>query len=143
MSHAQISVNTDVRAYSSSQHPVVQFPNFTQEQLANYDEHAIRDSIDSPGPGPGLIQPQQSDRWQPRKSASFATWNPQIFSDGPTRTGGVRHGRQKSLSEAIRTVRTRHGSISQNAHEIAEALKAPVSAKLVVRWIQRQSGFGH
>ncbi|GAB7340784.1 hypothetical protein MBLNU457_7156t1 [Dothideomycetes sp. NU457] len=129
MSHAQISVNTDVRAYSSSQQPIVQFPNFTQEQLANYDEHAIRDSIDSPGPGPGLIQHQSSDRWQPRKSATF---NPHIFNDGPTRTGGIRHGRQKSLSEAIRTVRTRHGSISQNAHEIAEALKAPISAKLVV-----------
>jgi solute carrier family 35 protein E1 len=45
---------------------------------------------------------------------------------------GVRHGRQKSLSEAIRTIRTRTGSISQNALEIADALKAPVSPVLVV-----------
>ena len=46
--------------------------------------------------------------------------------------GGARHGRQKSLSEAIKTVRTRKMSISENAHEIAESLKAPVSYKLIV-----------
>lgn len=42
------------------------------------------------------------------------------------------HGRQKSLSDAFRTIRTRKGSVSQNAHEIADALRAPVSPKLVV-----------
>lgn len=42
------------------------------------------------------------------------------------------HGRQKSLSEAYKHIRTRKGSVSANAHEIAEALKAPVSWKLVV-----------
>ncbi|EFY85901.1 hypothetical protein J3459_015123 [Metarhizium acridum] len=42
------------------------------------------------------------------------------------------HGRQKSLSDAIRTIRTRKGSVSQNAHEIADALRAPVSPKLVI-----------
>lgn len=46
---------------------------------------------------------------------------------------GRGHGRQKSLSDAFRTIRTRNGSFSQNAHEIADALKAPVSPKLVVR----------
>jgi solute carrier family 35 protein E1 len=44
----------------------------------------------------------------------------------------MRHGRQKSLSEAIQTVRTRKASISENAHEIAESLKAPVSWKLII-----------
>ncbi|KGQ03967.1 Putative transporter C83.11 [Beauveria bassiana D1-5] len=42
------------------------------------------------------------------------------------------HARQKSLSDAFRTIRTRNGSFSQNAHEIADALKAPVSAKLII-----------
>ncbi|KAG6029912.1 hypothetical protein E4U40_000221 [Claviceps sp. LM458 group G5] len=42
------------------------------------------------------------------------------------------HGRQKSLSDALRTIRTRKGSVSQNAHEIADALRAPVSPKLVI-----------
>lgn len=45
---------------------------------------------------------------------------------------GRGHTRQKSLSDAIRTIRTRKGSVSQNAQEIAEALKAPVSPKLIV-----------
>lgn len=45
---------------------------------------------------------------------------------------GTRHGRQKSLSDAIRTIKTRKGSVSANAHEIADALKAPVSVKLIV-----------
>jgi len=58
--------------------------------------------------------------------------NRPFWDDGSNKTGGTRHGRQKSLSEAIRTVRTRKMSVSQNAHEIAEALKAPVSTKLVV-----------
>lgn len=42
------------------------------------------------------------------------------------------HGRQKSLSEAYKTIRTRKASVSENMHEVAEALKAPVSWKLVV-----------
>lgn len=43
-----------------------------------------------------------------------------------------RHGRQKSLSDAFKTIRTRRASVSANAHEIADALKAPVSFKLIV-----------
>lgn len=65
-----------------------------------------------------------TDRWQPRKEAKFGGMN------GSTAT---RHGRQKSLSEAFKTIRTRKGSVSQNAHEIADALKAPLSPKLIVR----------
>ncbi|OAA58815.1 hypothetical protein ISF_06598 [Cordyceps fumosorosea ARSEF 2679] len=42
------------------------------------------------------------------------------------------HSRQKSLSDAFRTIRTRNGSFSQNAHELADALKAPVSPKLII-----------
>lgn len=42
------------------------------------------------------------------------------------------HGRQKSLSEAYKTIRTRKASVSENMHEVADALKAPVNWKLVV-----------
>ncbi|KAI5457262.1 triose-phosphate transporter family-domain-containing protein [Mariannaea sp. PMI_226] len=42
------------------------------------------------------------------------------------------HGRQKSLSEALHNIRTRNGSVSHNAQEIADALKAPISPKLIV-----------
>ena len=43
-----------------------------------------------------------------------------------------RRARQKSLSEALRTIHERRGSVTENAHELAEALKAPVSLKLIV-----------
>lgn len=70
-----------------------------------------------------------NENWAPRRYTSRAgrwgTTNGNAYQ-------GIRHGRQKSLSEAIRTIRTRNGSISQNALEIAEALKAPVSPALVV-----------
>ncbi|EMD59170.1 hypothetical protein GGP41_009055 [Bipolaris sorokiniana] len=67
-----------------------------------------------------------ADRWQPRKEARFGGVN------ASTSAPSTRHGRQKSLSEAFKTIRTRKGSVSQNAHEIADALKAPLSPKLIV-----------
>jgi solute carrier family 35 protein E1 len=72
------------------------------------------------------LSPQ--DRWQSRRdsSAKGQSWNE------PVSTGGRGHGRQKSLGDAIRIIRGRNGSISQNAHELGDALKAPVSPKLVV-----------
>lgn len=42
------------------------------------------------------------------------------------------HRSRRSVSEAINKFRTRQGSVSENAHELAEALKAPVSYKLIV-----------
>ena len=67
-----------------------------------------------------------SERWAPRKDFHHA------WANG-TATGGLRgHIRQKSLADAIRTISSRMGSVSANAQEIAEALKAPISVKLVV-----------
>ncbi|GAO14895.1 uncharacterized protein UV8b_05062 [Ustilaginoidea virens] len=57
---------------------------------------------------------------------------PQELAPWSSGGSGRGHSRQKSLSDAIRTIRTRKGSVSQNAHEIADALRAPVSPKLVV-----------
>jgi solute carrier family 35, member E1 len=70
-----------------------------------------------------------NDHWTPRRNSNRAGRWTGINGNA---YHGVRHGRQKSLSEAIRTIRTRNGSISQNALEIADALKAPVSPALVV-----------
>ncbi|KAJ4369982.1 hypothetical protein N0V83_005746 [Neocucurbitaria cava] len=72
--------------------------------------------------GNGSVLP--TDRWQPRKEARFA--------NGSAQSHAARHGRQKSLTEAFRTIRTRKGSVSQNAHEIADALKAPLSPRLIM-----------
>lgn len=67
------------------------------------------------------------ERWTPRKdsSARGVKW-------GPTGTPARGHSRQKSITEAVRNIRARGGSVSQNAHEIAGALKAPVSPRLIV-----------
>ncbi|KAL8397520.1 hypothetical protein RB594_004289 [Gaeumannomyces avenae] len=75
-------------------------------------------------------------------TANGGHWRPRSESNGQAR--GVRwgaapngismgrgHDRQKSIGDALRTIRQRHGSVSQNAHEIADALKAPVSPRLI------------
>lgn len=65
-----------------------------------------------------------AERWQPRRDSRAGEARPQGDRRG--------HGRQPSLSEALRNVR-RRGSVSANVHEIGDALKAPVSPLLVVR----------
>jgi len=65
------------------------------------------------------------DQWQSRKDS--VRWARDQAS-----TGNKGHSRQKSLSDAFRSIRTRKGSVSANVHEISDALKAPVSPKLVV-----------
>lgn len=37
------------------------------------------------------------------------------------------------MTDAFRTIRTRKGSVNANINEISDALKAPVSPKLIVR----------
>lgn len=72
-------------------------------------------------------------RWQPRRDSALRGSG---WANG--HTGG--HGRQKSLSDAFRTIRTRRASVSANVHEISDALKAPVSPKLIVRRPSLQRG---
>lgn len=107
------------------------FPDFEastspKSHLPVYEEEGATARTSARTPSP-IAQPisngfLHSERWQPRRENHVA------WSNGQE----TRHGRQKSLSDAIRTIRTRKGSVSANAHEIADALKAPVSVKLVV-----------
>lgn len=123
------------------------FPDMSEDafHLDLPNDSAIADHSRSPSPngrplgtplGPlGLPRHlHSSERWQGRRSGDFqpngSPWGNGTIHAPP---GGTRHGRQKSLSEAIRNVRTRKGSVSQNAHEIADALKAPVSGRIIVR----------
>lgn len=76
-------------------------------------------------PSEGSIGPPLpvSEKWQPaRKSLSAAAFPPKRTH---TRS-------QSSITETFGHIRTRTQSVSKNAHEIAEALKAPVSYKLIV-----------
>ena len=106
------------------------FPDFVQDAREGNNEDAFEDISRGPSPRPlmnglpaGL---HSSERWPLRKEYKPNAWT---WANG--NASGTRHGRQKSLSEAIRTVRMRKASISENAQEIADSLKAPVSYRLV------------
>jgi solute carrier family 35, member E1 len=71
------------------------------------------------------------DRWQPRKERQPRK---SVRFD---HAGRGHHRQQKSISEAFNTIRERRGSVSQNAHEIADALRAPISPRLIVRLATR------
>ena len=47
---------------------------------------------------------------------------------------------RKSISETISAIRTRNGSVSANAQDLAQALRAPVSYRLIVGPFQPQPG---
>lgn len=70
----------------------------------------------------------QTASWQTQREGHLTWGEGSLNIAGPRR----QHGRQKSLSDAIRTIRGRRASVSENAHELAEALKAPLSVKLTV-----------
>ncbi|RDA86339.1 hypothetical protein CP532_4325 [Ophiocordyceps camponoti-leonardi (nom. inval.)] len=83
--------------------------------MEKFPDHV--DSLSYAPNGNGVEKPSSSlltDRWT------------------PARRDEASRNRQKSLSDAFRTIRSRNGSVSQNAHEIADALRAPVSPKLVI-----------
>ena len=140
------SAGAERRRSLSSRSETFKFPEFdqpliTRDHLLTHEEEnftgttpartstSARTSTPNAFPKPnGLLH---SDTWQPRKENHLAWGNGHI--NAPTSAPGSRHARQKSLSDAIKTIRTRKGSVSANAQEIAEALKAPVSIKLIVR----------
>ncbi|RYO80481.1 hypothetical protein DL766_007366 [Monosporascus sp. MC13-8B] len=67
-----------------------------------------------------------ADRWQPRRDNSTKA----VRWDGGSVSRG--HRQRKSISEAFHNIKERRGSVSQNAHEIADALRAPISPKLII-----------
>ncbi|KAK3387000.1 triose-phosphate transporter family-domain-containing protein [Podospora didyma] len=71
------------------------------------------------------INPPPPDHWQPRRE-SRVRW---AQREHPSSASFAGHTKQKSISHAIRQIRS--GSMSQNAHEIADALRAPISYRLV------------
>ncbi|KAM5348551.1 hypothetical protein ACJ41O_008375 [Fusarium nematophilum] len=93
------------------------FPDFIDTPLGNSRSPS---PLNPPGWTNGA-PPRPSDRWLPVSR-----------QDGWSTGGRGGHNRQKSLTDAIRTIRARNGSVSQNAQEIADALRAPVSPKLII-----------
>lgn len=95
--------------------PVDKFPDF-------------HDDSHEPLTDKGLpsLQYATNDTWQPRRGGN----SPWTHAAGPR---GSKHRPRKSINEALTTIRTGNGGVSANAHELAEALRAPVSVRLIVR----------
>jgi len=131
---------------SSSTNPngTIQFPAFSPDFMprvsTDYSKHDDLSLSHENSPV------RESTQWMPRRhSTRAARWSGVNGGPPPYST---RHKRQKSLGEAFHNIRHRSGSVSQNAMEIAEALKAPVSPALVVSLIgeleqQRQQSDMH
>lgn len=100
--------------------PIDKFPPFSDEPYntaAGSGEPQLSSTI--------TYTPQ--DIWEPRKAGASS----REHGNGSTRVS--RHRPRKSISEAISTIRTRNASVSANAQELAQALRAPVSYQLIVR----------
>lgn len=105
-------------------------PNGGTEKFPDFDTGSSHANGQAPGShwqnGYANGGTNLSDRWHARRD-SRVKW-----AGNGAQQSHLGHGRQKSLSNAIRHIRS--GSMSQNAHEIADALRAPVSYKLIV-WV--------
>ncbi|KKA21359.1 hypothetical protein T310_4609 [Rasamsonia emersonii CBS 393.64] len=97
--------------------PVDKFPSFVDEAS---DRSVESGNARSAQP----LRNDSDDLWQPRKAGH-------VFWEHVNGLGISKHRSRKSISEAISTIRTRNASMSANAHELAEALRAPISYRLI------------
>ncbi|KAF9883034.1 suppressor of loss of ypt1 [Aspergillus nanangensis] len=99
--------------------PIDKFPPFHDEV------HDIAAESKEPPLSAPAVRYTQNDRWEPRKANySFRDQRKESFRL-------PKHRSRKSISEALTTIRTRNASVSANAQELADALKAPVSYRLI------------
>ena len=95
------------------------FPSFEDTRLGDKQYPIIQPQDVSP-----QVSPLSVKNWPARRSSQTG-WE--------KRNGGLhKHRSKRSVSEALDNFRQRRGSLSMNTHELAEALKAPVSYKLIV-----------
>ncbi|PYH98348.1 TPT-domain-containing protein [Aspergillus ellipticus CBS 707.79] len=101
--------------------PIDKFPPFHDElyETTTESKEAHPNSSTS-------IRYTPTDYWEPWKPAQL----PQDLKHGVPLNSKRRS--RKSISEAISSIRTRNASVSANAQELAEALRAPVSYKLII-----------
>lgn len=120
---------TQFSSPSQSQQRLFQQPPMEKEREAFPSFEDIRpENKPHPVLSPQQISPVNAppiNNWPARKS-SRTGWE--------TRNGGGLHTHRskRSVGEAFDNLRQRRGSISANTQELAEALKAPISYKLIV-----------
>ncbi|KAI4099633.1 MAG: hypothetical protein L6R37_005864 [Teloschistes peruensis] len=129
------TANTERRLSSSSTaYEITKFPDLeptsSRDLFPTHHDNTTERTY-SPNAWSGNNGGPRNDRWQARRDNHISWGNGHISG---THTSGPpsKHGRQKSIGEAIHTIRTRKGSVSANAAELADALKAPVSIRLIV-----------
>ncbi|KAF7593151.1 suppressor of loss of ypt1 [Aspergillus hancockii] len=103
---------------SMTSSPIDKFPQFKNDLYETATESKEAQSN-------AAIRYTPNDRWEPRRANDFSLDN----TNGPSRNS--KHRSRKSISEAISTIRTRNASVSANAQELAQALQAPVSYRLI------------
>ncbi len=99
------------------------FPSFDHSTPPNLhlNSNIVAESPQEITPGPA---PNGELRWPPRRMSQRLQ---------NARPGGVyTHRHRRSVSDAFHRIRTRQGSVSENAQELAQALRAPISYKLIV-----------
>ena len=99
-----------------------------RERFPSIDENRATGSL-YPVASPQDISPAQiaPDRYKwPARKSNQRPW------EVSRNTGLPAHRTRRSVSEALGNLRDRRGSYSENAQELAEALKAPVSYQLIV-----------
>ncbi|KEF54671.1 uncharacterized protein A1O9_09113 [Exophiala aquamarina CBS 119918] len=99
------------------------FPSFDDHRSSvQHNAPAVSESPSDISPGAGPFT-NQDFKWPARKMSQ------RLREARPPGVYG--HRSRRSVSDAINKFRTRQGSVSENAHELAEALKAPISYKLI------------
>lgn len=136
MPHSTIEHSPMRRPSSSASRtmPPFKFPNNSNSSIEKFPDHND-DFFDQPSTSSynaHLPASAGNERWQSRRERAPG-WS----------TIKGKHGRQPSLSEAFRTIRARRASVSENVHEVAQALKAPVSPKLIVCLLLPYNYFSH
>lgn len=107
-----LSPNTAMRASAENE----RFPSFDEATPPTFGLLPVSES-------PAEAKPVEY-KWPSRRGSQRLLQN--------RNPGAFGHRPRRSLSDAINRFRTRQGSVSENAQEIAEALKAPISYKLIV-----------
>lgn len=107
-----LSPHTAVRASSENE----RFPSFDYSAQPSAALPILTES-------PAEVKPVEY-KWPSRRASQrLATARP---------SNQIGHRPRRSVSDALAKFRNRQGSVSENAQELAEALKAPVSYKLIV-----------
>lgn len=118
MRQAELQIPTKSSAPQTTSSPIDKFPPY---------EDTLDAVAGSTRPNrSGSVRYAPNELWEPRKASFYS----RDYANGSLRN--PKHRPRKSISEAITTIRTRNGSMSANAHELAEALRAPVSYRLTV-----------